>query len=45
MAQNIPNLIKNGLDGWDSYVRTVKDMGIEDVLAVYRTQYERMNAE
>ncbi|HIU19771.1 MAG TPA: extracellular solute-binding protein [Candidatus Limiplasma stercoravium] len=33
------------LDEWDSYVQTVKDMGIEDVLAVYRTQYERMNAE
>lgn len=29
--------------GWDEYVATVKKMGIEDVLKVYQTAYDRWN--
>lgn len=36
MAQNIPNMIKNGLDGWDSYVSGLENLGIDEMTEIYQ---------
>ena len=36
MYQTLPNLIKNGLDGWDAYVEGVNALGPERLTEVYQ---------
>lgn len=36
MAQNIPNMIKNGLGGWDSYVSGLENLGIDEMTEIYQ---------
>ena len=36
MAQNIPNMIKNGLDGWDNYVSGLENLGIDEMTEIYQ---------
>ena len=36
MAQHVPALIKNGLDGWDAYVSGVEAQGTEEMTAIYQ---------
>ena len=36
MAQNVPSLIKNGLNGWDSYVSGLGNLGIDEVTEIYQ---------
>ena len=31
------------LSNWDSYVNTVKEMGVEELLGAYSSAYERVN--
>ena len=45
MAQNIPNLIKNGLDGWDSYVEGLESLGIGDMTEIYQSIIDEMFAQ
>ena len=35
ISQNTPNLIKNGLDGWDAYVEGLNALHPEEVTEVY----------
>ena len=44
MAQNIPNLIKNGLDGWDAYVSGLEEMGIDEMTEIYQGIVDEMFA-
>ena len=36
MNQNTPNLIKNGLDGWDAYVEGINALHPEELTEVYQ---------
>ena len=36
MNQNTPNLIKNGLDGWDAYVEAINALHPEELTEVYQ---------
>ena len=45
MAQNIPNMIKNGLDGWDSYVEGLESLGIGDMTEIYQSIIDEMFAQ
>ena len=45
MAQNIPNMIKNGLDGWDSYVEGLENLGIDDMTEIYQSIVDELFAQ
>ena len=36
MAQKVPALIKNGLGGWDDYVKGMEEMKIDEVTKIYQ---------
>ena len=36
MAQNVPVMIKEGLDSWDAYVEGLNGLGIDEMTAVYQ---------
>ena len=36
MAQNVPVMIKEGLDSWDAYVEGLNSIGIDEMTAVYQ---------
>ncbi len=42
ISQNTPNLIKNGLDGWDAYVKGINDLHPEEVTEVYQNVVDRL---
>lgn len=42
MAQKVPTLIKEGLDGWDQYVSGVNNLGVQDVTDIYQDVVDRL---
>ena len=42
ISQNTPNLIKNGLEGWDAYVKGINDLHPEEVTEVYQNVVDRL---
>ena len=42
MAQNVPALIKNGLSGWDDYVKGLEDLKIDEVTEIYKGVVEEL---
>ena len=42
ISQNTPNLIKNGLDGWDAYVEGLNALHPEEVTEVYQNVVDRL---
>ena len=42
MSQHTPDLIKNGLDGWDAYVKGINDLHPEEVTEVYQNVVDRL---
>ena len=46
-AQCAPQFILGTMDienDWDAFTQSMRDMGIEDILAIYQTALDRYNA-
>lgn len=42
MSQHTPDLIKNGLDGWDTYVEGLNDLGVDEVTEIYQSVVDEL---
>lgn len=42
MAQNVPAMVKDGLDGWDAYVEGVNKLGAEKMTKIYQEIMDKL---